>query len=278
MTPTVVNTFLEAVIFYSVYGRWTNFRNPQTYYELINREKLYGDYCQLAAISDKWAVRDLVRDKIGERYMINVIDVQDSIENIDEKRYAEYPDQFVAKPNMASKRIYVNTAKNYERFRRNISNFFDEFGNRNNEFHYKYIPKKIMIEELLKSEKGELQELKCLVFNGRLELIANTFNVYENDKMGSTTLRFYDRQWREPPLQIREYLGPVTDAPDNLNEIIQLSELLSEGWPFMRVDWYMSDTGLKFGELTPIPRAGRSFNLSLADHQFIFKNYYMANL
>lgn len=278
VVPTRFNILLEKVIFYSRYGQWPNFKNPSTYFELINREKLLGNQKKLAGIGDKWAVRDLVEEKIGEKYLTSIIDVLDYDEKMDEARYSGYPKEFVAKPNMASKRIFINTDYDFELFRKEISSFFDEFGNRNNEFHYKLIPKKLLIEERLRPSEGELLELKCLVFNGRLELIAQSGNVYEREKSNSVKLRFYDRNWEEPPIQIRENLAEPISAPDSLDEIIACSEELSRGWPFIRVDWYLVDGSIKFGELTPIPRGGRSFNLNLEDHKFIYQNYYLPNL
>lgn len=277
LEPTRVNSFLEAVIINSEYGYWPDFKNPSTYFELVNREKLYGDFEKLAKLSDKWDIRNLVREKIGEQYLTRIIDIADAHDEIDEARYAGYPEQFVAKPNMASKRIYINRTKNFPQFKKETARFFDEFGNRNNEFHYKLIPKKIIIEELLNPGYGELQELKCLVFSGRLELIAHTRNIYESEREGSTTLRFYDRHWGEPPLQIRENLAAKINAPENLDEIIEQTEKLAADFPFMRVDWYLANGELKFGELTPIPRGGRSFNLNLADHKLLYEKYHMAN-
>ncbi len=271
--PTKLNIILEKLIFYSQYGVWPDFRNPSSYFELVNREKFYGDYKKLALISDKLAVRNFVKETIGARYLNKLIDVADAPGLIDEKRYLSYPERFVAKPNMASKRVFINKTIDYERFLRETTGFMDEFGNRNNEFHYKHIPKKLIIEEYLQPANGQLIELKCLHFNGRLELIARAENVFENEKNGGSKIRFYDREWNEPLLQIRDHLDDPAPKPAQLEELIEHSEKLAKGWPFMRVDWYLVDDKLFFGEMTPIPKGGRSFNLNLEDHRFIYQNY-----
>ncbi|TVR18837.1 MAG: hypothetical protein EA391_01620 [Balneolaceae bacterium] len=274
LQPTRVNIALEKLIFYSHYSIWPDFRNPSSYFELVNREKFYGDYEKLAQISNKLAVRDYVKEKIGGHYLNSVIDVADSPGSIDKARYLSYPKRFVAKPNMASKRVFINETVDYERFQRETAGFMEEFGNRNNEFHYKHIPKKLIIEEWIQPSNGELIELKCLHFNGRLELIARAVNVYENEKSGASSLRFYDRNWKEPRIQIREHLAGPTPKPAQLEELIDRSETLARGWPFMRVDWYLADNKLIFGEMTPTPKGGRSFNLNLEDHRFMYENYY----
>ena len=278
LKPTKLNILLEKILFYAQYGVWANFKEPVTYFEIVNKQKFYGDYEKLALISDKFAVRNYVEETIGREYLNKIIDVADSPDKIDNDRYLSYPETFVAKPNMASKRVCINKVTDYDLFLKKTTGFMDEFGNRNNEFHYKHIEKKVIIEEWLNPAKGQLVELKCLVFNGWLGLIAHTENVYEKEQAGKSLLRFYDREWKEPPLQIREHTAKPVPKPVRLQEVIELSEKLSAGWPFMRVDWYLADGKLVFGEMTPIPRGGRSFNLNLEDHRFIFENYYKKSL
>lgn len=273
LKPTSVNSLLEGLIFYSFYGRFSNFRNPSTWYEFIVNKKLYGDFDQLASVSDKWIIRNYVREKLGEEYLTNMIDVVDNIHDIDEERYLNYPEQFVAKPNMASKRVYINKTRNYPVFKQKISSFFDEFGNRNNEFQYKIIPKKLLIEEWLNPHDEPLQEIKCWTFHGRVELMAHSLSVYEGEKNDTYKFRLYNRNWEEPPVQFRTKLADVVKKPRQLEEIIRISETLADGWDFIRVDWYLADGKLKFGELTPTPSAGRSFFFNLEDQKFVFNNY-----
>jgi TupA-like ATPgrasp len=44
--------------------------------------------------------------------------------------------------------------------------------------------------------------------------------------------------------------------PQNIREMIQLSEILSNQEPLVRVDWYLVDSNPLFGELTLTPEAG----------------------
>jgi len=269
--PTRINVFLEKVLIWIEYKFWADFNHPQTWTEFIVQKKFYGDYEKLANISDKIAVREFVKGKIGPDYLAKVYDIIGSGEEIDQKRYMLYPEKFVIKPNMASKRVFVNKEKNYIHFRDSIKGFTDEFGNRNNEFHYKRLSPKLIVEEWFYSDLVPLQEYKCWVFHGRVELISHSFNIYEAEKTNSYRYRIYDRNWQEPEVQFRNNLEKKYPVPEKLTEMIDVSEELAGGWDFIRVDLYVVDKMVKFGELTPIPSAGRSFFFNLEDQEYVYK-------
>ena len=44
--------------------------------------------------------------------------------------------------------------------------------------------------------------------------------------------------------------------PENIQEMVEASEKLAEGFPFARIDWYNIDGKITFGEITFYPRSG----------------------
>ena len=50
--------------------------------------------------------------------------------------------------------------------------------------------------------------------------------------------------------------GYAIELPSNLNAMISLAERLSEGIPFLRVDFYNINGAIYFGELTFYPASG----------------------
>ena len=271
LKPTQVNVFIEKILIWVEYKFWANFNDPKTWTEFIIRKKFYGDYEKLARVSDKIAVREFVKEKIGPDYLAEVYDIVGSEDEIDQARYLSYPEKFVIKPNMASKRVFINKEKNYSHFRDSIKGFTDEFGNRNNEFHYKRISPKLIVEEWFYSKRSPFQEYKCWVFHGRVEFISHSFNIYEGEKTNSYRYRIYDRNWQEPAVQFRDKLENECPKPETLTEIIHVAEKLAAGWDFLRVDLYVVDNKVKFGELTPIPSAGRSFFFNMKDQEYVYK-------
>ena len=271
--PDVICVFLEKIIFWARLGEVPNFKNPNNLWEFVCSQKLYGDFARLAAVADKIAVRKYVEQRIGSSYLKKLIDVVDNENDITEERYLRYPEQFVAKPNHASERIFIHKEYDYSLFRNGIRNFLDEFGNCNNEFHYKYIDKKLIIEEYLNSSDKPLKEFKVWVFHGKAEFIDPSLSILESKLRNDYRYRWYDRNWEEPRVQVRDNLAPYVEPPKQLAEIIKISEELASGWDFIRVDIYLSGDTIKFGELTPTPSAGRSPFISLDDHRYLYNTY-----
>jgi len=273
MKPDVISSLLEKSIFWAKQGIIPNFKEPTNWGEFVCHRKFYGDYETLASVADKKKVRKYVEHRIGNGYLKKLFDVVKHEDDIDEGRYLNYPEQFVVKPNHASERVYINNEYNYPQFITGIRGFLNEFGNRNNEFHYKHIDKKLMIEEYLNPKNDPLKEYKVWVFHGKAEFIVPSLSVYESKLNNDYRFRLYDRNWEEPEIQVRENLAAYEDPPKQLQEIIKVCEELAKGWDFIRVDLFLADDHIKFGELTPTPSAGRSFFLSLADHRYIYDTF-----
>src|SRR6056297_1275796 len=123
-----------------------------------------------------------------------------------------------------------------------------------------------MIEAYLNTKDNLLREYKVWVFHGRAEMIVPSLSVHESKLNNDYRFRLYDRNWNEPDIQVRENVAAYVDPPRQLSEIITVSEELAKEWDFIRVDLFLADGAIKFGELTPTPSAGRSFFISLADH------------
>lgn len=60
-----------------------NLRNPRYYTEKIQWVKLYDRKEQYHTYVDKYAVRKVVNDLIGEEYLISLIGVYDSADDIE---------------------------------------------------------------------------------------------------------------------------------------------------------------------------------------------------
>ena len=273
LKPDFISIFLEKCIFWAKQGVIPNFKKPENWGEFICHRKFYGDYEVLAGVADKLKVRDYVEKRIGSTYLKKIIDVVDDEGDIDGERYIRYPDQFVVKPNHASERVFINKKYDYTLFKQGIGEFLGEFGNRNNEFHYKQINKKLLVEEYLNTVDEPLREYKVWVFHEKAEIIVPSLSVHESKLHNEYRFRLYDRNWEDPKIQVMDNLTSYEEPPKQLPEIIRISEELAKGWDFIRVDLFLADGAIKFGELTPTPSAGRSFFLSLEDHRYIYDTF-----
>lgn len=140
------------------------------------------------------------------------------------------------------------------------------------EWAYSRIPPRIFVEEALQPATGAtLTDYRLYTFGGRVRALSLGSPGYRKRRWNI----FLTPQWEEIPLTAyREALPePRPPKPDALPELIAAAERLGRGIDFVRVDLYDTTNGLRLGELTLYPQAGKpgtptycsQFNHWLAD-------------
>jgi hypothetical protein len=130
------------------------------------------------------------------------------------------------------------------------------------EWHYQPIPRRVYAEAFLGGPNGELPvDYKVMVLNGRAHFVS----VFVRE-IGKALRRItFDRAWGLVPLHLPKYPGGPPDVvetslhpprPQRLDEMLLAAEALAEDFPFVRVDFYVVDEEIYFGELTFLPSAG----------------------
>lgn len=100
-----------------------NLKEPQTFNEKMQWLKLYNRQMQYTKMVDKYKVRDLIREKIGEEYLIPL--VGGPYMNVNEIDFDALPRQFVLKCNHDSGSVIVCKDKeklDYEAVRKKLDN------------------------------------------------------------------------------------------------------------------------------------------------------------
>ena len=77
-------------------GRPLNLRAPKTFNEKVQWLKLYDSTPLKTRLADKYLVKEWIKEKIGEKYLVPLLGVWDSFDEID---FNNLPDQFVLKAN-----------------------------------------------------------------------------------------------------------------------------------------------------------------------------------
>lgn len=244
--------FYEAELliwYYQKTRQYLNLEKPQTYNEKIQWMKLYDSTSLKTRLADKYLVRDWVKEKIGEKYLVPLLGVWDCFDEID---FNKLPNSFVLKANHGCGwNIIVKDKKDFDiddaRKKFNVwmqMNFAFEFGL---ELHYMNIQPKIIAEEYLENGNNDLYDYKVFCFNGKAKNI-----MYLSERKQGLKMAFFDLKWDK---QSFVYSFPRNEAiipkPQNLELLIELSEKLAKGFPHVRVDFYiLNDGSLKFGEMT----------------------------
>ena len=243
---------------------WPDLKHPKTFNEKLQWLKLHNRKPEFTTMVDKYAVKKYVADRIGEQYIIPTLGVWDSFDQID---FDSLPNQFVLKTTHGGGGLAVVICKDKKTFdkrraKRSLENSLNsELYMKYREWPYKDVPKRIIAEKYMVDESGtELKDYKFFCFNG----VADNVMVCIDRQIHDTKFYFFDKKWNLLPLNIR---GKNTDPsfklprPECIEQMFDLAGRLSEGVPFLRVDFYSIDNHPYFGELTFFPDSGFDANL-----------------
>lgn len=231
--------------------------NPETFNDKVQWLKLHDSTSLKTKCADKYLVREYVSKIIGDKYLIPLLGVWDRAEDID---FNKLPEKFVLKSNHGSGQIIVVKDKNklnIEETIKKCNQWLERpFGYPGMEIHYFKIPRKIIAEKLIEEMDGNLHDYKIYCFNGVPKFIEV---IGDRDLKRHTGYEaFYDVKWNKTIINsgvYPEYQGNLS-KPKTLNEMLEISKLLSKDFKYVRVDLYEIKGKVLFGELTFTPASG----------------------
>ena len=230
-----------------------NLDNPKTLNEKIQWMKLCDSTPIKTRLADKYLVRDWVKEKIGEEYLIPLLGVYDKFEDID---FDKLPNQFVIKCNHGS--AYNIIVKDKSKLdladvkikldRWMSENFAFKAGY---ELHYRDIQPKIVIEKYLEDASGNLRDYKFMCFDNKVKLI-----LVDSDRYIGHKRNVYDENWNLQNFSNYPKIEEKISKPANLSKLKELVKILSAEFNFVRVDFYIVENKIYFGEMTFTPGSG----------------------
>ncbi len=233
------------------FKRCLNLDNPQSYNEKLQWLKLYDRNPRYIELVDKYAVKKYVSNLIGSDYVIPLLGVWNSPDEID---FEKLPNQFVLKCTHDSGGLIICRDKkkfNKEAAKKQLRNLLkNDFYFKTREWPYKKVPHRIIAEEYMVDESGyELKDYKFFCFNGVPKFC---FIACDRDTPNEETkFNFYDMDFN---------LLPFTNGHPNSTEPLkkpigfeqmkELAALMSKGIPHVRIDFYDINGHVYFGEYT----------------------------
>lgn len=234
--------------------RSLNLENPQRFTEKIQWIKLYERTELRKKVADRLRARDYVSKKIGEEHLVPLIE---SFKELTPVIWKSLPEQFVLKANHGCGMIQIirnKTEMQYDWVKNKSESWRQtEYFYVGREWVYKDLPRTLLVEKLLTDEHGNIpSDYKFFCFHGRVEIIQIDF-----DRFGEQKRNLYDRSFQKIDGRrlFPNYPGTIA-KPMMLDSAIQLAEILSEDFNFLRVDLYLIENQVLFGELTNYPGNG----------------------
>jgi len=238
-------------------GKKLQLTNPISFNEKLQWLKLHYRNPLLTVLSDKYEVRKYVAKKVGEEYLVPLIGIWDKFEDID---IDSLPDQFVLKCTHNSGGVIICQDKSkldIQAAAQKIKKWLKKnYYYLHREWSYKNIKPRIIGENFIPTSNGKVPiDYKIHCFNGNPDNVM----VCTDRGNGDTKFYYYNRDWKLLKYNSRG-INPAKDfslpRPERLDEMLEMARVLSEGFPYLRVDLYFEDNKIYFGELTLYPVAG----------------------
>ncbi len=245
----LANEFHKGIVGYDI-----DWKNPKTLNEKINWLKIFSDTSEWTRLADKYLVRDYVKERIGEKYLVKLYGVWQNADDID---FDSLPNKFVLKTNHGAGTILIVDDKsklNVPDARRQLNQWLREkYGYKTFEPHYLKIKPLIIAEELLENDSSfssSLVDYKVYCFDGKPYCIL----VCSDRTIGEQAhFTYYDLNWNQLSDVLIDKLKPFqvdVPMPDCLSLLLDYSEKLAQGFPQVRVDFYIVKNKIFFGEMT----------------------------
>lgn len=231
------------------YKKKLNLDKPVTYNEKLQWLKLNHRVPEYTTMVDKADVKEYVANLIGEEYIIPTLGVWD---NFDKINFDILPDKFVLKCTHDSGGLVIcKDKKNFDitAAKKKINKCLKRnYYLYSREWPYKNVKPRIIAEEYMVDETGtELKDYKIFCFNGEPKYIQVDYGRFTEHKRNVYTL---DWEYIDMSIKFPTDSKVQISKPYNLEKMIELSKILSDNIPQVRVDFYSINEKIFFGELT----------------------------
>lgn len=237
-------------------GKKLNLENPYTFNEKLQWLKLHDRNPDYIKMVDKFEVKKYLSKIIGARYIIPTYCIWDYFEDID---FDTLPDQFVLKTTHDSGGVVVcSDKKNFDihsaekKINKSLKRNYYFMGR---EWPYKHVKPRIIAEKYLSDSNGQLTDYKVHCFNGEPRIILVCKNRFTEEGMSED---FFTANWEHLSLRRLKHANSLQqiEKPKQLDDMLELSKIISKKIPFIRCDYYIVDDRIYVGELTFYPANG----------------------
>lgn len=234
-------------------GKEINLVSPKTLSEKLTYINLYSQHELATQLSDKYAMRDYIKNHGYENLLVELIDVYN---DVDEIKFDLLPERFVLKCTHGCGYNIICKNKNelnIKKVKKQLNRWLNEnFAYCCIEKHYENIKPKIICEKYIEAfDSGSIIDYKMFCINGKVQITQCC-----SDRENELKLSYYDINWKKLDYSNRKIDKGVTiKKPNNYNQMLEVATKLSSKFKFVRVDFYETKEGILLGELTFTPAA-----------------------
>lgn len=248
--------------YFRIFKKFPDLQKPKTFnekvlYRIINEKKsIYSLF------ADKYEVRKYIEKTIGRSYLVPLIAVYDHAEDLNQLLCWE---NSVIKTNHGAGMVLIvddepSDIKKNEMIQQTKSWLEFDYGHYTGEWHYSLIQPKILVEEKITALGESLRDYKFHRFtqqDGAYKQILQV--ITERSETGFET-SFFDLNNLDHIIHSPfGYEISLTEHEKNMiKKIEKLNAKICPEMNYVRLDWYITQTHIYFGEITLTPGCGLS--------------------
>lgn len=233
--------------------------NPRAFTEKLQWYKVFYHRNDFINITDKYLFKKYIKDRLGDGYTIPCFGAWYSIKDL-ENSWMNLPEEFVLKSNLQSdgrniKIVHKKSEVHFRELKYELKKWLKVRNTLLNswDWHFYDGTPCILAEEYMANYQDQLFDYKFFCFDG------TPFCVYvAQDHFGKdgSHISFYDLEWNKLNVQYGHHIVGDAQRPKHFEEMVAISKKLSQGFPFIRVDFFDTEDHLYVAELTFDPGGG----------------------
>ena len=236
--------------------RKMDWKNPKSLDEKLHWSMVYNIDKNEAKYADKIEVRKYIKEcGLGDLLIPTLLDAV--YENANEIPFEKLPNQFVVVANHGSGSHFIEICRD-----KNKVNWNDivtkmnkaltiDFSLDCNEYQYKYIKRKLIIEKYLNDNNKDLIDYKFLCFDGEPSLVQLI-----SDRSEGMKINYYNMDWQFVDCGKDFPYSKEITCPISFETMVKACKVIGKGMPFARIDFYEVNGKPYFGEITLTPAGG----------------------
>ncbi|MCX8958777.1 ATP-grasp fold amidoligase family protein [Erwinia psidii] len=252
--------YQDRIYYFRRFKKLPNINQPKLFNEkILHRKFVTGDHVRYGILSDKILVRDYIAKTIGNNYLIPMVHETSrpatlltlaSLKNtvIKSNHGSGMVEILLEEPDNFQKQRLVKRCEEW---------LSRDFSLEAREIHYRYIKPRILVEQYVGDGKLAAVDYKFHMFNkkdGNFEYVLQV--IYNRIGDAPLSMNFYVNSLKYCFYKIRDTGFDISSEMPALEKALELSKKLTGDFDYVRVDWYINEGQIYFGELTFTPGAG----------------------
>ena len=241
--------------YFTAHGFYPSLIFPVRYTEKIQWRKLFDLNPLYPVLCDKLAVRDVIRKRVGPKFLVPLLWTGDSSDAIP---FDALTPPYVIKSTHATGHTIIvedRTGQDEEAIRQKARGWLEiGHGTALDEIGYFSVPRRLIAEKLLLQGDGSPPlERKFFVFHGAAKVV-QTVDMSRKDRTAMAS--YHTMNWTPLTWKTNHPPPRSPDPPRRFREMVRIAERLAAGLDHVRVDMYECDDAIYVGEITLYSHSG----------------------